>query len=109
MPSSESFCGLHHRIAIGLEMLDITDVLRPALARLEQRIQPRLALGQRQAAQVKAIGKQQVEREEDQAVGLAVGNRSLQVRKIRRAVVIERDDLAVDQRVRQCAAFARDR
>ena len=43
------------------------------------------------------------------SIGLAVGNRRLQGGKIRRALGIERDDLAVDQHVGQRAAFPGDR
>ncbi len=76
--------------------------------RLQQFFQPRLSLAERQAAEVFAAGEQQIEHVEDQLVGLAVGDRGLQRGKIRRAIMIERDDLAVDQRIGQCAAFFRN-
>ncbi len=96
-------------VAAGLEMLDIAD--RPCLrlgARLQQFFQACLPLGKRQAAQILAVGEQQVERIEDQLVGLAVGNRSLQRGEIRHGAVIEGDDLAVDQHVGQRGALFRD-
>ena len=84
-------------------MFDIADALclfsGLSLPLLEQRFQPRLAVAQRQAAQVHAIGKQQIESIEDQSVGLAVGNGGLQRRKIRRAVVVKCNDLPVDQHI----------
>ena len=57
---------------------------------VEQLLQPRLALAQRQVAQILAVGEQQIEDEEDQVVGLALGQRRLQGGEIRRAVVVER-------------------
>ena len=89
-------------------MLDVADLLVLAFPRIQQFFEPALALGQRQRAKILAIGKQQVERVEDQILGLAIGQRGLQRREIRRAVVIERDDLAVDHHVRQCAAVPGD-
>src|SRR5581483_8927703 len=82
---------------------------RPALLLVEQLLQARLALAQRQLAQIHVLGKQQVESEEDQLLGLAVRYSGLQRREIRIAVLIERDDLAVDQDIRQRVALLRDR
>ncbi len=84
----------------GHEVVDVADVGRahPATVRL----QPRLALGQRQRAQVLPPCEQQVEDEEHQ-VGLvfAVRDRRLQGGEVRRAGVVQRDDLAVDDAVGQ--------
>ena len=66
--------------------------------------QPRLAFQQRQFPQVLAAGEQQVEDEEDQIVGLAVGDRRLQRREVRRAGVVEGDHLPVDDPVGQTRA-----
>ena len=97
-----------HGIAAALKMLDVADLLVLAFPRVQQFLQPPLALDQRQRAKILAIGEQQVERVEDQILGLAVGDRGLQRREVRRAVVIERDDLAVDHHVRQRAALPGD-
>ncbi len=100
---------LHDGVAAGFEMLDIADRSGFAFPRFQQLLQPRLALAERQAAKVFAIGEQQVERIEDQIIGLAVGNRGLQRGKIRRAFMVERDDLAVNQHIGQRAALFGDR
>ncbi len=75
-----------------------------APAALDQRLQPRLALAQRQAAQVLAPREHQVEDEEDQVVGLALADRRLQRREVGRAGVVQRHHLAVDQAVGQAGA-----
>ena len=101
MPSSDSLqADCKNGVAAGFEMLDIADqsgfALRPAPPAISS-----IAPFARRAAAAKifAVGEQQIEREEDQIVGLAVGKRGLQRRKIRRAIMVERDDLAVDQRI----------
>src|SRR5260221_14330698 len=87
-------------------MLDIADRFCLALGpRLQQFFQPRLALAEWEAAQIQSAREQQIERVEDEIVGLAVGNRSLQRREIRRAVMVERDDLAIEQHIRQRVSF----
>ena len=58
----------------------------------------RLAILERRAGQVPAVAIEQVEGEEVQRVGLAAGNRVLQAGKARRAVGLEMNELAVDQR-----------
>ncbi len=63
--------------------------------------QPRLALAQRQFAQVLAGQEQGVEGEEDQVVGLAVRQRRLQRREVGRAVVVQGAGLAVVEAVGQ--------
>ncbi len=81
-------------------MLDIAD--QPGFApgaRFQQFSQLRLSLGERQAANIHSIGEQQIEREKNEIVGLAVGKRGLQRGKIRRAVMVERDDLAVNKHI----------
>src|ERR1700733_5296724 len=83
-------------------MLDIEDRSGFALwQRLQQLFQLLLALAERQRAKIHSISEQQIERKEDELVGLAVGNRSLQRREIRVSLLIERDDLAVDQTIGQ--------
>ena len=67
----------------------------------DQRLQPRLALGKGQGAQILALGEHQVEGEEDQIVGLVVRQRRLQRGEIRRAVGVQRHHFAVDQAVGQ--------
>jgi hypothetical protein len=100
---------LQDGVAAAFEMVDIADLLLLALARFQQFLQPRLALAERQAAEIFATGEQQVERIEDQALAVAVRQRRLQARKIRRAVMVERNDLAIDQHVGKQGRFLRDR
>src|SRR5262249_54463488 len=90
-------------------MLDIADNLALAMLPLQELLQARLSIAQGQTPQIHIFGKQQVEGEEDQIVGLAVGDRSLQRRKFGHTLMIERDDLAVDQRIRQRARLFRNR
>src|ERR1700731_5184899 len=91
-------------------MLDVADRFALYLgARLQQRLQSRLALAKRQAAKILAVGEQQIECIEDQIVGLAIGNGGLQRGEIRRAMMVEREDLAVDQYIGQRVRFFRDR
>ena len=112
MPSSDSLrAEFDHRLSVGFEMFDIADRSGFCLGprRFQQLPQPRLALAQRQAAKVLPIGKQQIEGIEDQVAGLAVGNGRLQRGEIRRAMIVERDDLAVDEHIRKRAPLFRDR
>ncbi len=99
---------LQDRIAGDLEVVDVADPLGRLRRGVEQGLQPRLALAERQVAEVRALGEQQVEGEEDQVAGLAVGERRLQGREVRRAVVVQRAGLAVDQAVRQGLGVAGD-
>ena len=90
-------------------MLDIADSSGVAVgARLQQLLQSRLPLAKRHAAKVLAVGKQQIERIKDQIVGLALGDGCLQGRKVGRAVLIERDDFAIDQQIGQRACLLGD-
>ena len=89
---------LQHRFAAAGEMLDIAQLR--ALA-FEQAFQPRLARAKRQRAQILAVREQQVESEEDQGGGLSVRQRRLQRREIRRAVMVQGADFAVNQAIRQ--------
>jgi len=66
-------------------------------ARFQQLLQPRLAFAQRKRTKILAAGEQQIEREENEIAGLALGNCGLQRGKIRNALVIDGDDLAIDQ------------
>ena len=100
--------GFQHRVAAGFEMLDIADHAF-AVPAVQQRFQPFLAFKKRQAAQILVSGEQKIEDEEDQMIGLAVRQRGLQCREARRAVVIQRHDLAVDNGIRQFAAGFGDR
>ena len=105
MPSSSSSGRLQHGVAAVLEMLDVADQLAAALAPLQQIFSRALRSRNGKRAQILAAGEQQVEREEDQVIGLAVRQRRLQRRKIRDAVLIERDDLAVDQADREAISL----
>ncbi len=64
--------------AVLLEMLDIADHFCFALPGLQQLLQSLFPLAERRAAKILAIGKQQIECEEDQIAGLAVGKGGLQ-------------------------------
>jgi hypothetical protein len=93
---------LQDRLAGHLEMVDVADAppffgwggLRRGV---EQGLQPRLALAQRQVPQVRPFGEQQVEGEEDQIAAPAVRQRRLQGREVRRAIGAQGAGLAVDQ------------
>ena len=101
---------LQNCVAAGFEMLDIADQAGFALGpRFQQFFQLRLSLGERQAAYIHSIGEQQIEREENEIVGLAVGKCGLQRGKIRRAVMVERDDLAVNKHIGKRASLVRNR
>ena len=98
---------LQDRVPVSLEMLDIADRFGFG-PRVQHFLQSRFALPKRQAAKIFAVRKQQVEGKEDQMIGLAVGYRRLQRGKIRRAMVVERNDLAIDEPIRQRARLFRD-
>src|SRR5215472_3199264 len=87
---------------VRLEMLDIAQELALVLAqRLEQRMKPRLALAERQVAQILVTFEQKVEGEEDQVLRLPLRERGLEGGEIRRAVIVQRRDLTVDDRIGQ--------
>jgi len=98
-------------VAAGFEMLDIADRFCFLLLARAPSISFNRALrspsGRRRRSSPPA--KQQIERIEDELTGLAIGDRGLQRRKIRRAVVVKCDDLTVDQRIRQRASLFGDR
>ena len=90
------------RLAAGLEMLDEAEA--GILAGVgEKLLQSRLALAQRQGAQILAAFEQQIEGEIDELVGLAFGKGRLKGGEIRGAVLVQRADLAIDDCVRQLA------
>ena len=89
-------------------MLDIAQRLVLALEPVQQLLQPRLALAERQGAQILAVSEQQIEGEEDQGVGLALGKGGLQGAEIRHAALVERHRLAVDHAVRQALGLLGD-
>ncbi|MNX96670.1 hypothetical protein D3C86_1289970 [compost metagenome] len=62
-------------------------------------LQPRLAVRQRQGAQVLGALEQQVESEIDQVARLALADRGLQGRKVRQGVAVQGAQLTVDHRV----------
>ncbi len=91
---------LQDGFAPGFKMLDIADQFAFALGpRFQQFLQLRLSIGERQGANIRSIREQQIEREENEIVGLAVGKCGLQRGKIRHAVMVERDDLAVNKHI----------
>ena len=76
-----------HGVATRLHMLDEADQLPLGLAELLQHpLQPRLALAERQLAQILPPLEQQVEGEEDQILGLLLGQRRLESGEIGRAL-----------------------
>src|SRR4051794_34100958 len=96
-------------IAARFEMLDIADQFAFALdPSLQQFFQLRLSLAERNTSQIYCIGEQQVKRKENQIIGLTIGKCRLQRRKVRRAVIVERNDLAVDQYVGKRASLLGD-
>ena len=90
-------------------MLDIADRFGFAPGPCFQQLpQSRFSLPKRQIPKVFPLGEQQVERKENQFIGLAVGNRCLQRGKVRRAILIKRDDFAVDEHIPQPGCLFRD-
>ena len=100
---------LQHRIAAGLEMIDVAQARMLALHTVEQRLQPRLALRKRQGALILGFEEQQVEGEEDQVFRLVVGECGLQCREIRRAMAVECNSFAVEDAIRQRLCLLGDR
>jgi hypothetical protein len=99
-----SACRLEDRVAPALEVLDISDLhLMLAVDPCEEVLENALAVHERPAPQVLAFEKEEVEGEEDQVVGLALRQRGLQTCEIRRAAMIEGDDLPVDHAIGQSA------
>ena len=97
--------GQQDRVAGGDEVVDVADVGRRVL---DIALQPRLALCQRQRPQVLLTVEHLVEDEEHEVLGLGVGDRRLQGRKVRRAGVVQRHHLAVDDPVAQLGAGGDD-
>ena len=89
-------------------MINVADQLFLSLLLLQQALQAFLALAQRQRAKILTIGKQEIECKEDEVAGLVVRDRRLQRGKTGHAVVVQRDDFAVDQRIRQRLGCSRD-
>ena len=85
-------------------MLDILDLLSMRSLAAEQLSQPLLPFGQRQRAKILAALEQQIEDEVDQVPRAPFRQRRLQRGEVRSAVVVERNDLAVDDAVGQPAA-----
>ena len=87
-----------HRVARRLEVIDVAQGRRQ-LRLGEQSLQSRLAFAQRQLAQIVALDEQKVEGKEDQLVGLVVGQSRLKHCEVRRAVLVQRHNLAVEQAI----------
>jgi len=82
-------------------MVDVAKAFRARLADpVDIRLQPRLAMRERQFAQVLVALEQQVEGEIDQVVGAAVRDRGLEGRKVGHVVGVERAQFTVDHGVR---------
>src|SRR5205823_11041007 len=79
------------------------------LACFQEFLETCLALAERQAATVETFREQEIEGKKDEIFGLAIRQRGLERGKIRRSVVIERDDLAVDHHIRHRTRLLRNR
>ena len=90
------------------QMLHILDQLLGPAALIQQLLQPCLAVREWKTTQVLALHKQEIESEVGQFFGASVGQCGLQGGEIRRAVVIECDDFAVDDAVIQTARSLSD-
>ncbi len=96
--------GLHEGFAIALEMLDIADgSVAFELGFGQQGGKLLLALAQRQVAKILALGEQKIEGEVDQIASVALGQGRLQGSEIRRALVVQRHHLAINQAIGQAA------
>ena len=84
------------------QMLHIPDQFLGPAALIQQLLQPCLAVREWNTPQVLALHKQEIESEVGQSLD-SFGQRGLQGREIGRAIVIERDDFAVDDAVIQTA------
>ena len=90
-----------HRLTGGAEMVDVAEAFRACLADpVDPGLKARLAVGQREFAQVLVALEQEVEGEIDQAVGAAVRDGGLQGREVGHVVGVERAQLPVDHGVR---------
>ncbi len=97
---------LQHRVAPAVEVLHIADA-RGGRG-VQHRLQPFLALGEGQGAQVLAPLEQDVEGVEDQAARLLLRQGELQAGEVRRAVLVQRHRLAVQHDVGQPRAIGGD-
>ena len=89
---------LQHQRAVLVEMLAVADHVADAFGLVQQALELRLALAQRQLAQVAAVEMQQVEDVVDEGVAPALLEGGLQHREHRDAALVLDHDLAVDQR-----------
>ena len=90
-------------------MLDVANPRGVLIVLREKRLQERLAFRQRSLAQILAVRMEQIEGEADESIRLAIGERRLQRREVGCAVIVERDDFAVDETVGQRFRSGRDR
>ncbi len=88
-------------------MLHVPQTLADSRLR-EQRFETAFADGQRKAAQVLASLEEQIEGEENEILRGLFRQRGLQYREAGNAAAVERDDLAVDQAVRERFGIAGD-
>jgi hypothetical protein len=68
---------------------------------LKQSLETVLPLGERPLSQIVRAVEQEIEGEEDQVFGPAFGESRLERGEIRRAIVVERHDLPIDNSVRK--------
>jgi len=88
------------RVPVRLEMLDEAEDRLIATA-LKHFLKTVLPLGERLLSQIVSAIEQEIEGEEDQVFGPTFGESRLERDEIGRAMAIERDDLAIDDRIRQ--------
>ena len=92
---------LEDGVSAALEMLDVSDLgLILAVDILDERSESTLSIRERLSSQVRALEEEKVEGEEDQVIGLPLGQGCLQPGEIGRTAMIEGDDLTVDQAIR---------
>ena len=100
---------LQDGVTATLEMFDITDLPGLGLrSSFQQFLQALFTFGERQRANILAVDKQEIEDKEDQPAGITIRKCGLQRREVRRPVMIQRNDLAVDQHIRQCTCLLGD-
>ena len=85
-------------IAPRFEVFDVADIRLGTLTR-KDRLQTLLSFGEREGSDIAGDINQQIEGKEDKILGISLGQRGLERRKIRCAVCVEGDDLPIDDAV----------
>jgi hypothetical protein len=92
--------GLKDGVARAREVINVADIAR-GLALCQQGFQASLALEERTGTQILSTIEEKIEHEIDQVLRPALRERCLQRCKVRRAAVIERHNLPVDDGIGQ--------